>query len=71
MMLSDDDVEELKLRSSYILISVWTVPIKHRKKRTQIFIKGEQWELLGVVIDVTWIHIESIRQIRCNQNSGI
>lgn len=26
----------------------------------KIFIKGEQWELLEVVINVTWTHIESI-----------
>ena len=71
MMLSAAAIKVLKLRSSYILIAVWTIPIKYRKKRTQIFINGGQWELLGVVIDVTCIHIESTRQISCNQNSGI
>lgn len=70
-MLSADAIKVLKLRSSYILSAVWTIPIKYRKKRMQIFIKRGQWELLGVVTDVTCIHIESIWQIPCNQNSGI
>lgn len=71
MILSADAIKALKLRSSYILIAVWTIPIKYRKKRTHIFINRGQWELLGVLIDVTCIHIESIQQIPCNQNSGI
>lgn len=59
-MLSADNIEVLKLRSSYIPISVWTVPIKHRKRESTDILKrgamGIVWGSYWCYMDPCWIN---------------
>lgn len=55
MMLYDGAIEEFKLTSFYILISVWTVPIKNRKKEDTDIHKGEA---MGIAGGGDWCHMD-------------